>query len=159
VSARVRAAFGAYGVDPARLVLMGAQAGTADHLALYNRVDVALDPFPFTGNQTTLEALWMGVPVVTLRGDRYLGRFGASILNHAGLPHLVADDVESYLAIACRQMSDEAGRAELRSSLRARLTASPLCDEASYVRSVEAAYRIMWRRWCTGLATPEQRHL
>ena len=119
-----------------------------EHLALYDRVDIALDPFPYNGTTTTCEALWMGVPVVTLRGDRHAGRVGASLLTQVGLSDLIADSTEAYVEMAVALTSDPARLCELRQSLRPRMAASPLCDAPAFARKVEAAYRTMWRRWC-----------
>jgi protein O-GlcNAc transferase len=118
------------------------------HLTLYNRVDIALDPFPYNGTTTTCEALWMGVPVVTLRGDRHAGRVGASLLTQVGSTDLVADSIEAYVETAVALASDPARLAGLRQSLRSRMAASPLCDAPAFARKVEAAYRTMWQRWC-----------
>jgi predicted O-linked N-acetylglucosamine transferase (SPINDLY family) len=118
------------------------------HLALYNRIDIALDPFPYNGTTTTCEALWMGVPVVTLRGDRHAGRVGASLLTQVGLSDLIADSVETYIETAAALAGDPARLADLRQSLRPRMAASPLCDGPAFARKVEAAYRTMWQRWC-----------
>ena len=119
-----------------------------EHLALYDRVDIALDPFPYNGTTTTCEALWMGVPVVTLRGDRHAGRVGASLLTQIGLSDLIADSTEAYMETAVALAGDLARLADLRQSLRPRMAASPLCDAPAFARKVEAAYRTMWRRWC-----------
>jgi predicted O-linked N-acetylglucosamine transferase (SPINDLY family) len=118
------------------------------HLALYNRVDIALDPFPYNGATTTCEAMWMGVPVVTLRGDRHAGRVGASLLTQIGLTEFIADSVEAYVEIAAALAGTPARLTELRHSLRPRMMASPLCDAPAFARKIEAAYRSMWQRWC-----------
>jgi protein O-GlcNAc transferase len=118
------------------------------HLALYDRADIALDPFPYNGTTTTCEALWMGVPVVTLRGDRHAGRVGASLLTQVGLTDLIADSPEAYVETAVALAGDPAHLAELRHSLRPRMVASPLCDAPAFARKIEAAYRTMWQRWC-----------
>jgi protein O-GlcNAc transferase len=118
------------------------------HLALYDRADIALDPFPYNGTTTTCEALWMGVPVVTLRGDRHAGRVGASLLTQVGLTDLIADSPEAYVETAVALAGDPARLAELRHSLRPRMVASPLCDAPAFARKIEAAYRTMWQRWC-----------
>jgi predicted O-linked N-acetylglucosamine transferase (SPINDLY family) len=119
-----------------------------EHLALYDRVDIALDPFPYNGTTTTCEALWMGVPVVTLRGDRHAGRVGASLLTQIGLSDLAADSVEAYVETAVALTSDPERLCELRRSSRPRMSASSLCDASAFARKVEAAYRTMWQRWC-----------
>lgn len=128
-----------------------------DHLA---SIDVILDPFPFNGATTTFEALWMGVPVVTLAGRRFLGRVGAAHLRQVGLDELIAATPDDYVRIASALALDPTRRASLRASLRGRVLASRLCDPVRYARSVEAAYRAMWRAHCAGqrwngLLTPE----
>jgi predicted O-linked N-acetylglucosamine transferase (SPINDLY family) len=117
-------------------------------LALYNRVDIALDPFPYNGTTTTCEALWMGVPVVTLRGDRHAGRVGASLLNQIDLTDLIANSVEEYAEIAVALASNARRLDDLRRSLRPRMAASPLCDGRAFARKMEAAFRTMWQHWC-----------
>jgi predicted O-linked N-acetylglucosamine transferase (SPINDLY family) len=127
------------------------------HLAAYGAVDIALDPFPQNGGVTTLEALWMGVPVVSRRGTTPPGRAGAAILSPLGLGDLVARDADDYVARACRLAHDLPALATLRAGLRARLLGSPVGDIPRYVAAVEAAYRDLWRRRCAGsrpAATP-----
>ncbi|WP_084536920.1 tetratricopeptide repeat protein [Azospirillum halopraeferens] len=144
----LRAIFARHGGDAGRLDL----SGSAPHAAMpgwYNRVDVALDPFPYSGGLTTLEALWMGVPVVTAGGgERFCSRHSAGHLHAAGLPELVARDAEAYLAIAAGLAADPEGLAVLRANLRPRLAASPVCDGVRFTRNLEAALRMMWREWC-----------
>ncbi len=135
------------GVAADRIELVG-WLPEREHLALYDRVDVALDPSPYNGTTTTCEALWMGVPVVTLRGDRHAGRVGASLLTQVGLSDLIADSTQAYVETAVALSSDLARLGELRHSLRRRMAASALCDAPSFARKVEAAYRTIWRRWC-----------
>jgi protein O-GlcNAc transferase len=117
-------------------------------LATYNDIDIALDPFPYGGGTTTAEALWMGVPVVSLRGDRFCGRVSESILTTVGLPGLVAPDAVAYIATASALATDHPSLAALRDRLRAMLVGSPLCNADRFTRNLEAAYRAMWRRWC-----------
>jgi predicted O-linked N-acetylglucosamine transferase (SPINDLY family) len=148
----VRAAFARHGIAGERLGLLGWTAGPEAHLESYRRVDIALDPFPYNGTTTTCEALWMGVPVVTLRGDRHAARMGASLLVPLGLDALVAGDEAGYLEIAAALAADPERRARLRAELRPRMAAAPLCDETALAGRLQEAYRIMWRRWCAGQA-------
>ncbi|MBL8807313.1 MAG: tetratricopeptide repeat protein [Rhodospirillales bacterium] len=136
IVARYRALFAANGIEPARIDLVGWVAGSGGHLGLYSRVDVALDPFPYNGTITTLEALWMGVPVVTLAGDRHAARVGASILTHAGRADLIAADEADYVARAVAALR----AAEDRAALRARLGASPLMDGKRLARELTRAW-------------------
>jgi protein O-GlcNAc transferase len=136
------------GIGRDRVELMGATPTTAGHLAQYGRVDIALDTFPYNGTTTTCEALWMGVPVVGLAGDRHASRVGLSLLSAAGLGSLAAADVPSYIGLARSLAADEGRRAELRSGLRERLRGSALCDEPAYARRWAAAIRGAWRERC-----------
>lgn len=151
---RVLDVFAKAGVERNRIELLPLEGSLQAHLARYHEIDIALDPFPFNGTTTTLEAMWMGVPVVTLRGDRHSGRVGASLLSSVGLQSLVADDVESYLAVAATLANDGPRLAQLRSSLRDRVAASPLMDRAAFIRALEALYRDLWMRWCAGSGDP-----
>jgi predicted O-linked N-acetylglucosamine transferase (SPINDLY family) len=121
----------------------------ADYLRTYHRIDVALDPFPYNGGTTTCDALWMGVPVVTLAGagDVPVRRAGASLLNQVGLPHLVAATTEAMTETAARCVADADALARLRLGLRERMRASPLCDADGFTRAMESAYRRMWVDW------------
>jgi protein O-GlcNAc transferase len=119
-------------------------------LARYGEVDIALDPFPYSGGLTTLESLWMGVPVITLGGDRFAARHSLSHLSAVGLPELIASDEDGYCAIATDLARDLPRLEALRSGLRERMAASPLCDGPRFTRNLEDAYRTMWRRWCNG---------
>lgn len=153
--ARVEGLFAAHGVTADRLVLLG-RVGAHEHLALHDRVAVGLDPFPYHGATTTLEALWMGVPVVTLAGDRHASRVGASLLEAAGLRALVASTPDEYVALARALLRDEEALRALKLGLRDRVLGSALCDGDSLARAVEAAYREAWRAWC-GLVTARAR--
>ncbi|MGH6882328.1 MAG: hypothetical protein ACREFM_15535, partial [Hypericibacter sp.] len=139
--------FAAQGIDPARVSLRG-RSRHGGLLAEYGQIDIALDPFPYSGGLTTLESLWMGVPVVTKQGDRFAGRHSTSHLTAIGLPELVAADAEGYLDIACDLASDLDRLAALRRTLRPRMAASPSCDGRGFTRDLEAAYRRLWRHWC-----------
>jgi predicted O-linked N-acetylglucosamine transferase (SPINDLY family) len=117
-------------------------------MRLYQQIDIALDPFPCGGGITTCDALWMGVPVVSLVGNTAVGRAGFSILSNVGLPELAARDTEQYVDIAVAMAQDLPRLADLRTTLRDRMRNSPLMDASRFARNVEAAYRAMWCRWC-----------
>jgi protein O-GlcNAc transferase len=151
--ARYRELFASHGVAAARVDLVAYVPDKGGHLGLYSRIDIALDTFPYNGTTTTCEALWMGVPVTTWRGDRHAGRVGASLLAAVGLDELVAPSLEAYVALARDLAADPARLAALSRSLRGRLKASPLLDAHSLARALEAAYREMWQRWCRGERT------
>ncbi|QOJ01632.1 MAG: hypothetical protein HRU70_14545 [Phycisphaeraceae bacterium] len=140
--------FAAAGVDPLRLVLVPGEPGLASHLAWYNRVDVALDPLHYNGTTTTCEAMWMGVPVVTRRGDCHAGRVGASLLGAVGLGGLIAGTDDEYVEAARALVADRAGLRDVKASLRGRMASGPLCDGAGFARRFEGAVRGLWRRWC-----------
>ncbi|MFT3817079.1 MAG: tetratricopeptide repeat protein [Rubrivivax sp.] len=144
VCRRLRERFAAHGLDPQRLRLRPAQPREA-YLAAYRAVDLALDPFPYPGGTTTVEALWMGVPVLTLAGASALGRQGAGILARLGLDDWVAADADDYVGRALRLGRDRAALAGLRTELRGRLLASPLCDAAGFAQALESALRERWR--------------
>lgn len=144
VRARVLDAFASQGVVAERLDLLAWTASTRDHLQLYERVDLALDPFPYNGTATTCEALWMGVPVLSLVGERHAARVGLSLLSLVGHPEFVASSVDDYVTLAIELARDPSRLAALRSSLREEMRASPLCDAPRFARSVESAYRRMW---------------
>ena len=142
------ARLGERSVAAERVELVALLPDAAAHLAAYHRVDIALDPFPYNGTTTTCEALCMGVPVVTLRGDRHAGRVGASLLGQLGLTDLIANSVEEYVEIALALAGNPGQLDDLRRSLRPRLAASPLCDGHAFARKIETAFRQMWQRWC-----------
>ncbi len=142
---RVRERFAAAGVDPARLVLRGWEPSPEAHLAAYREVDIALDSFPYNGTTTTCEAMWMGTPVVALRGNAHAGRVGATLLQAVGLKDLVGESLEQYVSIAVSLAADLPRLKALREGLRERMRASPLMDEPAFVRSLEERYLAMWR--------------
>ena len=145
--AEIAARFAAHGVAGERLRLEGA-VPRADYLAAYNRVDIALDPFPYNGGTTSGEALWMGVPVLTLAGSSFLSRQGVGLLTNAGLPDWIATDPDDYVARAVAHAADVRRLAALRAGLRQQVMASPLFDAPRFAHHFEAALRGMWQRWC-----------
>lgn len=136
------------GLDTSRVDAMPWVPGVREHLELYSRVDIALDPFPYCGTTTTCEALWMGAPVVTLAGRTHASRVGVSLLSAVGLPELIGATTEDYIHIASDLARDADRLSDLRSGLRARVQASPLRDEQGHAREFESALRTMWRSWC-----------
>jgi predicted O-linked N-acetylglucosamine transferase (SPINDLY family) len=152
---RVRRSFERHGIGAERIEFAGERLPRGQHLNVLNRIDIALDPFPFNGCTTTFEALWMGVPVVTLAGERFLGRMGIATLMPVGLGELVGSDRSAYVEIAAALATDLPRLARLRRELRRRVAQSPLCDAAAYARSVETAFRTAWRWWCR---TPSSRN-
>lgn len=148
VCKRVVERFHGHGIPAERLTMLAALPSRADHFAQYHHMDIGLDPFPYNGTTTTCEALWMGVPVVTLRGDRHAARVGASLLTHVGLKELVANDAEEFLQIAAELAHNQKRLSMLRATLREKLQGSMLCDEPGFARDMEEALRDAWRAWC-----------
>ena len=146
--ARLLARLAAAGIDGRRVEVVPFTGTIDEHLALYGRVHVALDTTPYNGTTTTCEALWMGVPVVTLAGDRHAARVGASLLAAAGLPELVAQDAASYVRIAAGLAADRARLGSMRTGLRAMLRGSALMDEAAWGARFHGALREAWSQWC-----------
>jgi protein O-GlcNAc transferase len=140
--------FAASGIAADRLELLPRILATEGHLAAYHRIDIALDPFPYNGTTTSCEAMWMGVPVVTLAGSRHAGRVGASLLSRLGLNAFVASDEASCVTTAARIAGDLPALAALREGLRERMRQSKLCDAAAFAREMEGVYRKMWHRYC-----------
>lgn len=124
------------------------QLPTSEYLAGYGDIDVALDPFPYNGGTTTLDALWMGVPVVTLAGTLPVQRAGASILSGAGLTAYIASTADEYFRIALSVAATIQAVPTLRRKIREALEKSPLMDERGFIGDLEQAYRKMWRAWC-----------
>jgi predicted O-linked N-acetylglucosamine transferase (SPINDLY family) len=137
--------FKARGIDPARLALRGWERTITEHVAAYANVDIALDTFPYNGTTTTCEALWMGVPVVSVAGMLHEARVGASLLETVGLSELVADDVAGYVAKAVELARDRQRVIALRREIRPMVQRSALRDEPAYTREFENAIRQMWR--------------
>jgi predicted O-linked N-acetylglucosamine transferase (SPINDLY family) len=148
VRRRVQDELAGRGIDAQRIEFALWTPTIRDHLACYSRVDVALDTFPYNGTTTTCEALWMGVPVVTLEGRMHAGRVGASLLTAVGKPELIARTTDEYVALAARLARDPGRLASLRFSLREKMATSPLRDETGHAARFEAALRSAWREWC-----------
>jgi predicted O-linked N-acetylglucosamine transferase (SPINDLY family) len=147
VAHMIGTAFEAQGIAPNRLVLAG-RSSHRDHLAFYGEIDILLDPFPYSGGLTTLESLWMGVPVVTMPGTTFASRHSTSHLSVAGLAELcVAESPEDYGQKAISLARDSALLASLRGTLRHSMEASPIADGASFTRDLEALYRQAWQDW------------
>ncbi len=144
---RIHQSFAARGVMADRLEIRGHEPKVSSHLEMYNRIDIALDTFPYHGTTTTCEALWMGVPVVTLAGRTHVSRVGVSLLSTISLPELIAQAPNEYVEIAVRLAKDLPRLGELRRMLRPRMRASPLMDGRRFADDTEAAYRQMWRNW------------
>ena len=139
------------GVERERLIFTSFLPRPA-YLALHQHIDAMLDPFPYNGHTTSLDALWMGVPVVSLCGETAVARAGLSLLTQVGLADLAVRTGDDYVATAARLVQDRTGLTALRAKLRGRLERSPLMDAARFARNIEAAYRVMWREWCARAA-------
>jgi len=152
VTRRITEAFAAHGIAAERLDLRG-KLPREDLLEAYNTIDIALDPFPYSGGLTTLEALWMGTPVITRGdGDRFAQRHSVTHLTAVGVPELIADDAEDYVARAVALAGDAERRQNYHATLREQMRNSPACDGAGFTRNLEKAFRIMWQRACAGEA-------
>ena len=148
---RVRAAFRQAALAESRASFVGWQS-LHDYLETYRRIDVALDPFPYTGGTTTCDALWMGVPVVSMTGTTAVSRGGSTLLEHATLGDCVARSEAEYIELAAGLLRDRARLSTLRTDLRGRLERSPVMDAPGFTSGLEAAYREMWRTWCAARA-------
>lgn len=136
------------GISQDRISFSGLTPDKNEYLQSYNRVDIGLDSFPYCGTTTTFDALWMGVPVVTLSGDRHASRVGDAILSRVGLSELVARSKQEYIDIAVSLAGDLIRIQQIRISMRDKLEASPLCDGIRMARELEDAYRQVWKKWC-----------
>jgi predicted O-linked N-acetylglucosamine transferase (SPINDLY family) len=145
VREQLRHDFAERGIDGQRLDLRQ-WSGDPRFLEVYHEIDVCLDTFPFTGGVTTCEALWMGVPVVSLAGQRPMGRHSTSLLSRVGLSDWAVDTPDAYVKRAVQAAQDLEGLAQIRAVLRERMQAT-VCNAAQLTRELEEAYRVMWRRW------------
>ncbi len=146
--------FSHHGVEARRLTLLPYTASLCEHFALHGEIDIALDTAPRTGVTTTADALWMGVPVITLAGERFIERLGASLLHSIGLDELIAGSSEQYVAKAVALARDEGRRRQLRQELRSRMQGSSLCDGRDLAQVLEHAYREMWDQWAIASPPP-----
>ncbi len=138
--------FRAHGIDEGDVVIVD-HLPRVEYERMVGTVDVALDTFPYHGTTTTCDALWAGVPVVTLAGSTHVSRVGVSLLNAVGLPQLVARDADDYVLIAMGLATDPTALQRLRHQLRSGIEHSPLLDAAGLARALECAYRAFWKRW------------
>ncbi|HVT87516.1 MAG TPA: tetratricopeptide repeat protein [Tepidisphaeraceae bacterium] len=135
------------GIEASRLTIHPRRQ-YGEYLAIYNAIDIALDPFPFSGHTTSCDALWMGVPVVTWPGDTYASRTCTSVLTHLKLNQFIATDASDYLDIATQWAANLQSLGELRASLRGQMQGSVITDAAAFTNSLEQAYRRIWLSWC-----------
>jgi predicted O-linked N-acetylglucosamine transferase (SPINDLY family) len=149
VRRRYESLFAGQGIESDRLELLG-RATHADLLSEYQRIDLALDPFPYSGGLTTCEALWMGVPVITCPGGTFASRHALSHLSNVGLPDTVARDLSEYILMAVDWANDLSRLTTWRTELRGRMAASPLCDGPRFAANLMQALRTIWRAWCSG---------
>ena len=136
-----------YGVVAERIEFSG-RIPWQEYMHKFDRIDIALDPFPYGGGITTCDTLMMGVPVVSLSGRTSVGRGGRSILSNIGHPELIGFDPAEYVKIAVELAGDLPRLNELRGSLRSKMENSPVMNAPRFARNVESAYRQMWRNWC-----------
>lgn len=146
--------FAAAGLGEDRVEVLPPTPTRAEHLALYSRIDVALDTFPYHGTTTSCEALWMGVPVITRMGATHVSRVGGSLLAAAGVGELVAQDEDEYVRLASTLAGDAPRLNAIRRSLREGLAGSVLCDAAGHTRRLEALLRGIWREACESARRP-----
>jgi protein O-GlcNAc transferase len=142
--AHLESRFARWGINRERLILQGKTAHQ-EHVAWYGQLDLALDPFPYNGGVSTLETLWMGVPVISLAGGT---RAGVSLLHTLGHPELLAQSPSDYIAKVLALAQDRLRLVAYRQTLRQTLLDSPICDSRAYAREIEGAYRHVWQRWC-----------
>ena len=135
------------GVSEKQIKLYDKTSSMAEHLKLYNSIDIGLDPFPYNGTTTTCDALWMGVPVITLLGDRHASRVGASILTNIGLSDFIAQDVDGYINLAIKMTTNINYLQGIRQGLRDKMLSSPLCNAPAFANDIENAYKAIWNKY------------
>lgn len=140
--------FSSRNIEPGRIQLEGYDPSRSGHLEKYTRMDIALDTFPYNGTTTTCEALWMGVPTITLSGKNHRSRVGKTLLENAGLGELVADSEENYIAIASELANDPDRLSKYHDNLRTILSNSTITDSIKFTASLEVAYKKIWKKWC-----------
>lgn len=146
---RLRQQFSQYGISSEYINILNYENTINDHLINYGLIDIALDTFPYNGTATTCEALWMGVPVITLQGDMHVSRVGESIMQQANLPDLIAKTSKDYIDIAVGLAGNLDLLNHLRNNLRPHIAASKLTDAQGFIVHLEHAYRKMWQDYCT----------
>jgi predicted O-linked N-acetylglucosamine transferase (SPINDLY family) len=144
---RIIGEFAQRGIEAARIRVSPA-LDFLPFLELFSEIDISLDPFPYGGGTTTMQSLWMGVPVVTLKGASAFARNSAGLLSEVGLKQLVAITPSAYATAAAECAGNLAQLAEMRAELRDRVAASSLMDTRRFCENLESAYRSMWRKYC-----------
>jgi predicted O-linked N-acetylglucosamine transferase (SPINDLY family) len=153
INAELTDLFRQHGIDAARLEFQSLSL-PGEYLAAYHAIDIALDPFPRHGGVTTADALWMGVPVVTLTGARFIERHSGSLLTAIGAQDWIAHDIDAYVEIAVALATAPARRNALRQTQRQRMIESPVCDPQGLARAMEGLYRQMWRHYLEAASPP-----
>ncbi len=149
---RMRGLFARHDIQADRLLFRGYTPSRSEHLLVYNQVDIALDTIPYNGTTTTFEALWMGVPVISMRGDRHAARVGESIMGRVAGPEFCAAHREEYISLSFNLAQDKKRLQRLRKELRSQLLSSDLCQGASFCRQFENICRQVWQQWCAKTA-------
>lgn len=150
VKAELHAKIEALGIEESRVILMGHKGEVKEHLLLYNSIDIALDTFPYAGTTTTVEAMFMGVPVVTLKGKSHSQNVGVSLLTSVGplVSDLIAENEDHFVEIAVKLAQNEKRVGEIHANLRDHLLSSRLCNTSEYIKNTMALYRDVWNVYC-----------